>query len=236
MITIYADDNKSSRLIMKKILNEIDENGTHYFVDNAAEAIELLSKNKTDVIFLDVEMPGINGMEASRYIETNYPGSNVIFVTGHPEYAIEALKVYCSGFIEKPFDEEDVRDALVHLRYPIKNTNECSIQVRCSHGFGIYANGKHFSFKRKLTTELFAYLVYKNGTICTNGELIGVLWEGDARKSEFLRQLVKDMRDSFENVGISNMIVKRHGSVGLNTDAYVVEGNISKLIDEFQWF
>ena len=69
----------------------------------------------------------------------------------------------------------------------------------------------------------------------TNGELLGILWEGAPEKTDFLRQLVKDMRDSFESAGISGIVVKRHGSMGLNTEQYRIEGNPEQLNDEFQW-
>ena len=234
MITVFVDDNENARLMMERLLNNIDPDGTHYFADSAQAGLKLLEENdKIDVIFLDIEMPGINGIEAAHFIEAHYPGTNIIFVTGHPEYARDALRVYCSGFVEKPFDEDDLKDVLKHLRYPLKQKNQ--LVVRCEGHFAVFLNGEQLTFKRKLTNELFAYLVYKNGAMSTNGDLLGILWDGDPNKSDFLRQLVKDMRDVFESVGITDIIVKRHGSIGLNTSAYQLEGEASALNDEFLW-
>ena len=235
MRTIFADDSEASRMIMKRLMEIIDPEGELYPAANATEAIEMLSGHKADILFLDIEMPGFNGIEAAHYIEKNYPELNIIFVTGHPEYARDALRVYCSGFIEKPFDEDDVRDALRHLRYPVGSASPNTLRVRCKGHFAVFLNGGQFVFKRKLTNELFAYLVYKNGAMSTNGDIIGVLWDGAPDKSGFLRQLVKDMCDSFENAGITDIVVKRHGSIGLNTSAYTVEGNVDELNDEFGW-
>ena len=235
MTTVFADDNSASRLMMRKLLERIDPDGVHYTVETAAEAIELAKRIQPDILFLDIEMPGINGIEAAHSLESSYPGMNVIFVTGHPEYARDALRVYCSGFIEKPFDEDDIRDAIRHLRYPIRQASEPALLVRCTGHFAVFLDGKPFTFKRKLTNELFAYLVYKKGAMSTNGELLGILWEGAPEKADFLRQLVKDMRDSFESAGISGIVIKRHGSMGLNTEQYRIEGNPEQLNDEFQW-
>lgn len=233
MITVFVDDNENARLMMERLLNNIDPDGTHYFADSAQGGLKFLENEKIDVIFLDIEMPGINGIEAAHYVEAKYPKTNIIFVTGHPEYARDALRVYCSGFVEKPFDEDDLKDVLKHLRYPLKQKDQ--LVVRCRGHFAVFLNGEQFTFKRKLTNELFAYLVYKNGAMSTNGDLLGILWGGDPNKGDFLRQLVKDMRDAFENAGITNIVVKRHGSIGLNTEAYKLDGDASSLNDEFQW-
>ncbi len=64
-----------------------------------------MKKHSDDVMFLDIEMPGINGIETAQYLQNVYPELNIVFVAGHPEYALDALKVHCSGFIEKPFDK-----------------------------------------------------------------------------------------------------------------------------------
>ena len=233
MITVFADDNENARIMMQRMLGKIDPDGTHYFTDNAIKALEIIDETKTDIVFLDIEMPGINGIEAANFISSRSPRTNIVFVTGHPEYARDALKVYCSGFIEKPFDEDDITDVLKHLRYPVEQKKK--LLVRCKGHFAVFLNGEQFIFKRKLTNELFAYLVYKNGAICTNGDLLGVLWDGDPNKSDFLRQLVKDMRDAFEKAGIPDIIIKRHGSIGLNTEAYALEGDAADLNEEFQW-
>ena len=235
MKTIFADDNDSARLLMKKIMKKIDPTGTHLTAENSAKAMELLEMYGADVLFLDIEMPGISGIEAAHCIETSFPKTNIVFVTGHPEYARDALRVYCSGFIDKPFDEEDIRNALKHLRYPVAELNTGSLSVRCRGSFALYYNGEPLMFKRGLTKELFAYLVYKNGALCSNGELLGVLWDGDPNKAGFLRQLTKDMRDTIESVGLSDALVKQQGQLGLNTSTYVMDGELAEIIEEYGW-
>lgn len=234
MITVFADDNESSRRMMKMVMNSIDPMGSHYFAENAAKAIDLVAEHNPDVLFLDIEMPGLSGIEATNHLKQVQPELNVIFVTGHPEYARDALRLYCSGFIEKPYDEYDVLEALKHLRYPLKQTIS-PLVVRCDGHFAVFFKGEPFTFKRRLTMELFAYLVYKNGAMCTNGDLLGILWDGDPEKGDHLRQLVKDMRDCFDNAGISDIIIKRHGSLGLNTSAYELKGNAASINEEFNW-
>ena len=178
-------------------------------------------------------MPGISGIEAAYELSERFPRLNIIFITGHSEYALEAHEVYCSGFLCKPVNENDIRRALSHLRFPISSTKR--IKVTCGNSFGIFVDDKPFRFKREKTAEMFAYLVFKNGIICSNSELLTALWGGDLEKQGFLRQLVLDMKTSFEAVGINDIAEKSRGSIRLKTDQINIIGNTKTLPDHFGW-
>lgn len=81
----------------------------------------------------------------------------------------------------------------------------------------------------------FAYLVYRNGAICTNGELLGVLWEGDTDRNGRLRQLTMDMRDCLREIGAEDIIIKKYGKIGINTNLIEIEGDKTKIAEEFNW-
>ena len=74
------------------------------------------------------------------------------------EYAMMGHRLHCSSFITKPFDEDDIKEALKWLRNPIKP--EKVLKVRCSGHFAVFANDQPLRFERNLTRELFAYLIY----------------------------------------------------------------------------
>lgn len=74
---------------MKKMLGRIDPRGRHMTASNMDEAFALLS-DEVQVIFLDIEMQGLKGIEAADLLGKKYPRLNIIFVTGHPEYSLSA--------------------------------------------------------------------------------------------------------------------------------------------------
>ena len=82
------------------------------------EAIEYLRENPVDVALLDVDMPGLNGIEVAELMCQINPRLNVIFVTGYPEYALQAFTVPVSDFIVKPVSEEALRASFGKLRFP----------------------------------------------------------------------------------------------------------------------
>ena len=232
MITLSVDDQQEVTNLMKKMLTKIDPNGTHLTASNMDEAFALLS-DEVQIIFLDIEMPGLSGLEAADILQKRYKKLNVVFVTGHPEYSFPAHSVHPSGFLAKPVDEQDILRELKHLRYPIEE-QKSQLRVRCSP-FAVFVGDKLLGFKSDRTVELFAYLVYRNGAICTNGELLGVLWEGNADKNGRLRQLTMDMRDCLREIGAEDIIIKKYGKIGINTNLIEIEGDKTKIAEEFNW-
>ena len=82
------------------------------------EAIEYVRGNPVDVALLDVDMPGMNGIEVAELMCQINPRLNIIFVTGFPEYALQAFSVPVSDFIVKPVSEEALRTSFGKLRFP----------------------------------------------------------------------------------------------------------------------
>lgn len=84
------------------------------------EAIEYVRKNPIDVALLDVDMPGMNGIEVAGLMSQFKSRLNIIFVTGYPEYALQAFSVPVSDFIVKPVSEEALRASFRKLRFPLE--------------------------------------------------------------------------------------------------------------------
>lgn len=86
------------------------------------EAIEYVKKHRVDVALLDVDMPGLNGIEVAELMCQINPRLNIIFVTGYPEYALQAFTVPVSDFIVKPVSEDALRASFQKLRFPLEET------------------------------------------------------------------------------------------------------------------
>ena len=71
---------------------------------NAFEALEMIENNTVDLVFLDIQMPDLNGLELSRLINKQ---TKVIFTTAYEQYAIEGFKVDAIDYLLKPFNYEE---------------------------------------------------------------------------------------------------------------------------------
>lgn len=219
MNTLIVDDRQLAVNAMKKIMKRIDAGGIHIGVNSVEEALEILNNKIIDVAFLDIEMPGINGMNLAWNMKKLSPDTNVIFVTGHSEYAIEAHEVYASGFLLKPVDEKDVRKALENLRYPIRSSLKDTIWIQCFGKFEVFYKGEVVHFNRSKTKELFAYLIDQKGTSCTMGELLNVLWENkpDSRSQRSqLRNLIADLKNTLEQIHAEDIIIRTRNKMAVD--------------------
>lgn len=233
MVTLSIDDQEEITDLMQMMLTKIAPNGIHLTADNILEALELLEIYDVQIVFLDIEMAGINGLESARILNEKFNDINIIFVTGHPEYSLEAFDVHPSGFLTKPVCESDIIRELNNLRFPI-DIDKIPMKVQCKP-FAIFMKGKPFEFSRDRTIELFAYLVYKQGAFCTNGELLGILWDGDPNKQGHLRQLIFDMRKCLLDINSEYILLKKYGKIGIDIAAIEIEGEPSKIADEYRW-
>jgi len=233
MITLSIDDQQEITELMKMMLTKIDPLGTHLTAVRISQAVELLNHYDVQIVFLDIEMFGINGIEVAGKLKENFKKLNIIFVTGHPEYSLEAYSVHPSGFLTKPVYENDIIHELNNLRFPLEAVKS-PLKVQCSP-FALFLDGKPFEFCRDRTIELFAYLVYKRGAFCTNGELLGILWDGDPNKQGHLRQFILDIKKCLAEINSEYIIKKKYGKIGIDIEALQYEGDPEKINEEFLW-
>ncbi|QGQ93907.1 response regulator [Paenibacillus psychroresistens] len=66
------------------------------------EAIDRIQVEMVDVIFLDIKMPGMNGIAAAAYLRMVNPETEIVFLTAHNQYAIEAFELKVSDYLLKP--------------------------------------------------------------------------------------------------------------------------------------
>lgn len=221
MRIITIDDRRSIVNIILRTLDRIDPDGEHLGFIHVDEMIEAVKEKKPDAIFMDVEMPEMNGIELAKTLQDIDPRINIIFTTGYKEYMPEAFDLYASGYLLKPVEEEEVRKALDHLRYGSSEEKKNRISVQCFGTFEVFVDNKPMSFHRSKSKELFAYLVDRKGASCTNDMIIGNLW-GDRPLSESLKSLqrtiVSEMIKDFESVDARDVIIKAKNGISINKE------------------
>jgi two-component system LytT family response regulator len=109
---IIGDDDSGIRLILKKAIEKVE--GFEFVGEGAdgAEALALFESLKPQIVFLDVEMPNMTGVECATKIMDMNPQTKIIFATAHEEYMPEAFKVYAFDYLVKPFKIERVYQSL----------------------------------------------------------------------------------------------------------------------------
>ncbi len=109
MKCIIIDDEPIARKGMKRLVETRRELELAAMFDNAAEAKEWLAANSTDLIFLDIEMPGLNGIDFARNIPVK---CMIVFTTAYSDYALEGFEVEALDYLVKPIDPERFNNAV----------------------------------------------------------------------------------------------------------------------------
>ncbi|KAG7352281.1 signal transduction histidine kinase [Nitzschia inconspicua] len=110
---LYAEDNLVNQKVLSRVLNRAGITDIT-IVDDGQKAVDLSGTTKFDCIFMDMQMPIMDGMEATRIIMERDPSSKIIFVTAHAldEFKSRADAVGATSFISKPFRLNDIEKAL----------------------------------------------------------------------------------------------------------------------------
>lgn len=123
-----VDDQETSMQYLKKTIEkyfpQLDIIGIY---NDSDTALKEMYYHKPQLLFLDIEMPGINGVELAELVNQTLD-TYVVFVTGHKEYALEAFRVGATDYIEKPFTKERLLEVLkkVYLLEKQRNTTKAS--------------------------------------------------------------------------------------------------------------
>ena len=221
MRTLTIDDRRSVVNMMLRLLEKIDPEGEHIGTTEPDKALKVLKEKEVSAVFVDVEMPKMNGIELAKRMQEIDPEVNLIFITGYQEYMPDAFELYASGYLMKPMDEEDVRKSLEHLRYKNDRIKTLAVKVQCFGNFEVFVNNVPMLFHRSKSKELFAYLIDRKGAVCTNDMIIGNLW-GDKPLTESLKSLqrtvISEMIKDFELIKIEGLFTKSKNGISVNTE------------------
>ena len=119
--TVLADDEVLARQKLRQLLRdepEIDVVGEGM---TAAETIDLVRATKPQLLFLDIQMPGMDGFDIATELCSGktVPTPHIIFTTAHDQYALRAFEIHAVDYLLKPFTRERLSSAVEHARREI---------------------------------------------------------------------------------------------------------------------
>lgn len=130
---VIVDDSSIQRMIINKLVTNHQNLNLIGEFSNAVETKNFLSYNNVDLVFLDIEMPVLNGFD---FLDTLKTKPQVIFITSNPEYAVKAFDYEATDYIQKPinatrFDvavKRALNKQLLLIEAPIENSEHIFIK------------------------------------------------------------------------------------------------------------
>lgn len=206
MKCIIIDDEATARLIISKYCNDIKGLKVIEEFSNAMDAMKYLNQHTVDLIFLDIHMPGFNGID---FIQTIKDPPNVILTTSDPNFAIEAFEYECIvDYVIKPINVDRFQKAIHKASNSLKTTQqkETTVSTKDSSDDVLYVNIDRRLIKIDLSS---IYLVE------AKGDYIMIKTES---KNYVVHSTLKKIEDKLPD----HTFLKVHRS-------YVI--NVSKIID-----
>jgi two-component system LytT family response regulator/two-component system response regulator LytT len=114
--TVLVDDEQLARDELGYLLGQAGGVEVIAQAGNGIEALETIGRLEPDLVFLDVQMPGLTGFEVARRMLDEGPSSYIIFVTAFDQHAIEAFEVNAVDYLLKPVDPARLETALQRVR------------------------------------------------------------------------------------------------------------------------
>ncbi|HEY5584212.1 MAG TPA: response regulator [Ruminiclostridium sp.] len=131
-VVVVEDEPKILRNIIQKIENADTLFKVHGSASNGVDAIELINTIKPDVLFTDIRMPIMDGLELIKHIKTEHPNLQIVILSGYNEfeYAQKAIKLGVIDYLLKPVEEDSLKKTLNGIKSKLNlkmNTDERNI-------------------------------------------------------------------------------------------------------------
>ena len=120
---LIVDDEMPAREELKYILSLLDETQIVGEAADAGQVLSLAAQMKPEVIFLDINMHGMNGLEAAKILRDVAPGCVIVFATAYEDYALQAFEIGAIDYVLKPFDEDRIRRTIERIGHYYAEAN-----------------------------------------------------------------------------------------------------------------
>ena len=110
------DDEKSARVLLEKLLNNIEGLKVVFSENRVEKAWEKIANTNPEILFVDIEMPIFNGFDLLNKVKQTYPDIVFVFVTAYKHYAIKAIKREVFDYLLKPVDLDELKGTITRFK------------------------------------------------------------------------------------------------------------------------
>lgn len=185
-------------------------------------ALAFAREHRVDAAFLDIEMPGMSGLELAKALKDENPDTRIVFVTSYEQYAVDAFALHATGYLLKPVQESELERELTFIYEQRPRNERGRMRVQTFGGFAAFVDEAPLAFKRSKTKELLALLVDRRGAGVTAREACAVLWEDEpctASQRSYYQSLVADLRSTLAAAGAGSVLAKTWNSLAIDPSA-----------------
>ncbi|TBL70546.1 response regulator [Paenibacillus thalictri] len=227
---VLIDDEEIALDVLDILLGEVGGVSVMGKFNQASEALRYLDELNPELIFIDIEMPGMNGLTAADKLLAKVPQSEVVFVTAYEEYAVRAFEASAFDYLLKPVSKDRLNKTLDRFRdrrlkrassgrsaaQPVHNSAQpekqpkACLQLHVLGSMELYdTEDRLMTWRTKKTKELFAYLWHHAGSPVYRHKLMDELWPNLPldRAQSLLHTTLYQLRSMLKQAGFPDMIM-----------------------------
>lgn len=180
---VLVDDERPALRELEFLLREYREISVIATFTNPLEAIEKIEHLKPQVVFLDINMPQLRGVDAASRILDSSADTDIIFITAYEQYAIEAFELHALDYVLKPVSKERFKKTIQRIinkrRNVVPQETKKKFKIQTFGRFQAGWDGQEpIKWRSEKTKELFAFLIHNEGREVTKEEILEAIWSG----------------------------------------------------------
>ncbi len=236
---ILIDDEEPALLEMEYLLGAFPQIQIVGKFLNPVEGMEMVERLRPHAVFIDINMPGMDGMTISNRLREKTIEIKIIFVTAYEQYAFEAFQVEAMDYLLKPISRERLERTIGRL---VKDNEKRPhnfdniLEIRCMGGLRLgWRDKKPIKWRTEKEKELFAFLLNHAGATLSKSRIIDELWNDYAfdRAISQLHNCIYHIKKTLREYGVRPEQIHISGHYCLNLgdvwfDRFLIEEKMKK--------
>ncbi|MFH5185170.1 response regulator [Paenibacillus sp. TAB 01] len=242
MKAILIDDEKPALLHMERLLAAEHGVRVEGKFTSAQAGIEYLERSGADVVFLDIEMPGMNGLEAAERILQIDDDIRIVYVTAYADYAVEAFERCAMDYLLKPIHPDRIAKTVRRIEAMLRKSSQgkekavnTEKRVCCLKRLALYDGDeavRHLKWRTSKSQELFAFLLHRRDRWVSKDLILDTLWPDTLRDKAMthLHTSVYQIRKLLKQWGVQRTIEYELDSYRLRADEFQTDVQLLEAI------
>ncbi|MGX6972425.1 response regulator [Vagococcus lutrae] len=221
MRVMIVDDELIAIKMMEKLIGNYEQLKIIKSISDPEIVLNEIETLKPDLLFLDINMGSLSGIELGNYLSEMFPEMKIVFVTAYSEYAVEAFELNAIDYLLKPVSKKRFDKMMEKLSM----SNMVSLENQKSFYFVVFdegsiynSNGQEVLLRTKKAYEILFLLNHMKDKRVTKDKLIELLWPDQSKESTtmMLHTTIYQIRKHFKEFYNQNPIKYQKGAYYLN--------------------
>ena len=221
MRTIIVDDSPVMREFFARVSSDIPDINLVGEFDRAGNAVRYALENPVDLAFLDIEMPGVNGIELALRLRSIRKDMLIVFLTAHEEYLWQFNRIGGDYYLLKPYTRETLEIAMEKIRLMARR-QEKRLYIQTFGRFVVMDGDRPVPLTGK-AKEILALVVTRRGKEISNEEIYSTIWEGREYSNEHMSvyyNALGRLRKALKKEGLEDLLITTPRGQMINTNMF----------------